>query len=173
MIAADIPESVRRWADRPVIVERGEVPVERGAWENFCSAVEDANPLYWDERVAVDISNGLIAPPAMLSCWSKPHPWSARHTEQPPRPLELHFMLKDELRLPLGIVRDTELIFLEPLRGGEKVTGEQYLREVSAERTTHLGTGRNWMIEVIYRRDDGIEVGIERIRCFGYRTADK
>ncbi|HUH36704.1 MAG TPA: MaoC family dehydratase [Spongiibacteraceae bacterium] len=170
-IAADVPDVVKSWAGRPVIVERSEIAVERGAWENFCAAVEDGNPLYWDEAVATGISNGLISPPALLSSWTRPHPWSPHHQQQKPRPLELHFMLKDALQLPLGIVRETELVFLEPLRVGDRVVGEQYLREVSEELTTHLGTGRNWMIEVIYQRDDGVEVGIERIRCFGYRKA--
>lgn len=168
-IAVDSPEVVKGWVGRPVVIEQAEVSVERGAWENFCAAVEDGNPLYWDEGVAADISGGLIAPPALVASWTRPHPWSPRYGQKKSRPLELHFMLKDALQLPLGIVRDTELVFLEPLREGDRVVGEQYLREVSEEITTHLGTGRNWMIEVIYRREDGVEVGIERIRFFGYR----
>lgn len=171
-IASDVPERVRSWVGRPVVVETSEVVVERGAWEGFCAAVEDANPLYWDRTVATEISAGLIAPPALLSSWTRPNPWSPLHPEKVPRPLELHFMLKDALQLPLGIVRDTELVFLEPLREGDRVVGKQYLREVSEEVTTHLGTGRNWMIEVTYQREDGVAVGVERIRCFAYRKAD-
>lgn len=170
LVAADLPAEVRSWVGRSVVSMQADVCVERGAWENFAAAVEDGNPLYWDEEAAASVAGSLIAPPAMLTAWTRPHTWSPRHGSKQPRPLELHFMLKEALQLPLGIVRETELVFLEPLREGDQVCGEQYLREVSEEVTTRLGTGRNWTIEVIYQRQDGVAVGIERIRMFAYRS---
>lgn len=172
-IAADVPEQVRAWAEQgPVVVEQADIQVERGTWEGFCAAVEDGNPLYWEEALARRMSQGVLAPPVMLSSWSRPHPWSPEQGGTPRQPLALHFMLKEALELPLAIVRDTELLFLEPLRGGERVRGEQYLREVSVLHDTHLGPGRNWMIEVHYQRNDGVALGMERIRCLGYRSAE-
>jgi hypothetical protein len=44
---------------------------------NFCEAVEDANPVYWDEATARASRFGrLIAPPQMLLTLMTPRPWA-------------------------------------------------------------------------------------------------
>jgi hypothetical protein len=43
---------------------------------------------------------------------------------------------------------------------------------VSEPKTTKLGTGRVWVIEVEYRNQDDALVGIESYTGFGYRKAD-
>ena len=45
----------------------------------------------------------------------------------------------------------------------------QVLRSVSGPKTTKLGTGRFWVIDVVYRNQDGELVGIETYTGFGYR----
>jgi hypothetical protein len=40
---------------------------------------------------------------------------------------------------------------------------------VSDEKTTKLGTGRFWVIDVEYRDQDGEIVGVESYTAFGYR----
>ena len=47
----------------------------------------------------------------------------------------------------------------------------QILRSVSDEKTTKLGTGRFWVIDVEYRNQTGDLVGVESYTGFGYRRA--
>lgn len=51
--------------------------INRAEIWNFCEAVEDANPLYWDEDAARSSRVGrLIAPPQMLLTLMTPRPWA-------------------------------------------------------------------------------------------------
>ena len=43
---------------------------------------------------------------------------------------------------------------------------------VSAPKTTKLGTGRFWVIDLEYVNQDGQLVGIESYTGFGYRKAE-
>jgi hypothetical protein len=43
------------------------------------------------------------------------------------------------------------------------------LRSVSDEKTTRLGTGRFWVIDVVYKNQAGALVGVESYTGFGYR----
>ena len=45
------------------------------------------------------------------------------------------------------------------------------LRSVSAEKTTKLGTGRFWVIDVVYANQDGELVAKESYTGFGYRRS--
>ena len=46
----DLPQKVKSWIGKTVIKENNAVKVQRGLWQNFCAAVEDGNPLYWDDE---------------------------------------------------------------------------------------------------------------------------
>jgi hypothetical protein len=89
------------------------------------------------------------------------------------RTLELHFMVKEALNYPSGLVTEVELELHEPLRAGDSVRAEQILRSVSEERDTRLGRGRDWVIEVIYRKPDGSLAGIQTLTMLGYRRDAK
>ena len=62
--------------------ESGEFPVERGYIWTSCASVENGNPLFWDDDVAAEITDGPIAPPSMISVWFRPHHWAPGRTEQ-------------------------------------------------------------------------------------------
>jgi uncharacterized protein len=49
------------------------------------------------------------------------------------------------------------------------VTTCQLLRSVSEEKTTRLGTGRFWVIDLEYRNQRGQLLGVESYTGFGYR----
>jgi uncharacterized protein len=51
------------------------------------------------------------------------------------------------------------------------LTTHQVLRSVSGPKTTKLGTGRFWVIDVVYQNQGGALVGIESYTGFGYRRA--
>ena len=137
----------------------------------WCEAVEDANPLYWEEHVADELTGGWIAPPTMLSVWMRPLQFSPHAPAQPVRPLELHFRLKDAFELPDGIVAANSVAFYEPLRMGDRVTTRQTVRAIGDERTNRLGTGRSWTIDVTYANQRGEVLGVETYEMFGYRSA--
>jgi acyl dehydratase len=150
--------------------ETGDFPVERGYIWTSCASVENGNPLFWDDATAEAITGGPIAPPTMLSVWFRPHHWApGRATEA--LPLQVHFDLKARFELPEAVMSDNTIVFHEPVRPGDIITSGQVLRSVSEEKTTKLGTGRFWVIDVEYRNQRGGLVGVESYTGFGYRKA--
>lgn len=170
---ADIPQQVSNWLNKPTIVIDHVMTVEKGLWTNFCISVEDENPLYWDYPTSRHVTGSVIAPPAMLPSWAIQHDWFPGKTGPGLRTLELHFMVKDALGYKNGLVIDVDLEFHEPLKEGDSVRAEQVLRSISDERQTKLGLGRNWTIEVIYRKPDGSLAGTQTLRFLGYGRIDQ
>ena len=60
-------------------------------------------------------------------------------------------------------------MFHEPVRLGDVLSTRQLLRSVSDVKTTKLGTGRFWVLEVECRNQKGELVGVESYTGFGYR----
>ena len=163
-----VPDEVTGWIDQVRYEEQGEFPVERGYIWTSCASVENGNPLFWDDDVAEAVTGGPIAMPTMLSLWFRPHHWAPGRTEQA-LPLQIHFDLKDRLGLPEAVMTDNTIVFHEPVRPGDRLRTSQILRSVSEEKTTKLGTGRFWVIDVEYRNQDDELVGVESYTGFGYR----
>jgi uncharacterized protein len=166
-----LPDEVTGWIDQVRYEEQGEFPVERGYIWTSCASVENGNPLFWDDDVAEAVTGGPIAPPTMLSVWFRPHHWAPGRTEQA-LPLQVHFDLKDRLGLPEAVMTDNTIVFHEPVRPGDRLRTSQILRSVSEEKTTKLGTGRFWVIDVEYRNQGDELVGVESYTGFGYRRED-
>jgi uncharacterized protein len=165
---AELPRDVAALIDQVQYEETGEFPVERGYIWTSCASVENGNPLFWDDRVAEELTGGPIAPPSTISTWFRPHFWSPGHTEQK-LPLQVHFDLKKRFDLPEAVMSDNTITFHEPVRPGDVLTTCQRLRSVSPEKTTKLGTGRFWVIDVEYRNSRGDLCGVESYTGFGYR----
>ena len=110
-----------------------------------CASVENGNPLYWDEKVADELTGGPIAPPTMISVWFRPHHWAPGRRRRAGAPLQVHFDLKETLDLPEAVMTDNTIIFDEPVRPGDVLSHHQVLRSVSEPKTTKLGTGRFWV----------------------------
>jgi acyl dehydratase len=162
-----LPADVAELIGQVQYEETGDFPVERGYIWTSCSSVENGNPLFWDDAVADELSGGPIAPPSMLSTWFRPHHWAPGRTKQA-LPLQVHFDLKERLDLPEAVMSDNSLTFYEPVRPGDVLSTRQVLRSVSDEKTTKLGTGRFWEIDVEYRNQNGDLVGVESWTGFGY-----
>jgi acyl dehydratase len=165
-----IPADIEALIGQVQYEETGEFPVERGYIWTSCASVENANPLFWDDAVAAELTGGPIAAPSMLSTWLRPHHW-APGRDAPKLPLQIHFDLKDALDLPEAVMTDNTLIFHEPVRPGDAITSCQRLRSVSPEKQTKLGVGRFWVIDVEYHNQRGDLVGVESWTGFGYRRA--
>lgn len=168
---SDVMEEVAALIGVDQYPEVGEFPVERGYIWTTCASVENANPLFWDDQVAEEVTGGPIAPPTMLSVWFRPHHWAPGRTEAA-LPLQVHFDLKQRFGLPEAVMTDNTITFYEPVRPGDRLRTHQVLRSVSEEKTTKLGTGRFWVIEVVYTNQRDELVGVESYTGFGYRRAE-
>jgi acyl dehydratase len=165
---AGVPADVEALIGAVQYEEVGEFPVEQGYVWTSCASVENGNPLYWDADIAAAITDGPTAPPTMLSAWFRPHHWSPGRDEQP-MPLQVHFDLKERFALPEAVMSDNTIVFHEPVRLGDRLRTRQILRSVSGPKTTKLGTGRFWIIDVEYLNQRDELVGVETYTGFGYR----
>ena len=104
----------------------------------------------------------------MVSVWFRPHHWAPGRTEQA-LPLQVHFNLKEHFGLPEAVMTDNTLILHDPVRPGDRISNRQVLRSVSGPKTTKLGTGRFWVIDVEYHNQRGELVGVETYTGFGYK----
>lgn len=136
-------------------------------WTSLAS-VENGNPLFWDADVAAELTRGPIAPPSMLSVWFRPHHWQPGATDNLV-PLQVHFDLKEAFGLPEAVMTDNTITFGVPVRPGDRIRSRQVLRSVSGPKTTKLGTGRFWVIDVEYLNQDDEVVGVESYTGFGYK----
>ena len=168
----ELPLDVTAVIDVLQYEEEADFPVERGYFWNYCSSAENGNPLFWDDDVAQAITNGPIAPPTMISVWFRPHNWSPGRTE-PAVPLQVHFDLKAKFDLPEAVMTDNTIVFHEPVRPGDRLKTRQILRSVSEPKTTKLGTGRFWIIDVEYLNQRDELVGVESYTGFGYKRGDR
>jgi uncharacterized protein len=166
-VVSDVPSDVAGWIGETRYPETADFPVERGYIWTSCASVENGNPLFWDDKVAAELTDGPIAPPTTLSLWFRPHHWQPGQTAQK-LPLQVHFDLKDRLGLPEAIMSDSEVAFHEPVRPGDVISTAQVLRSLSEPKTTKLGTGRFWVIDVLYRNQRDELVGVETFTGFGY-----
>jgi acyl dehydratase len=161
-------EDVRAWVGREAVDPPSDIVCERGYILHWLEATENANPLYWDDGVAEELTGGATAPPTMLSAWMRPLQFVPERTEQR-MPLSLHFDLKNALDLPEGIVAFNEITFGVPVRPGDRITTTQRIRAISEPKTRKLGTGRSWTIDVTYANQRGETVGVETYEMFAYR----
>ncbi|MCZ6713763.1 MAG: MaoC family dehydratase N-terminal domain-containing protein [Deltaproteobacteria bacterium] len=168
---SELPSEVQSWIGQVRYEEETEFDVERGYIFTTCSSVQNGNPLFWDDQVAQELTGGPIAPPTMLSVWFRPHHWAPGRTK-PLQPLQVHFDLKEKLDLPEAIMTDNEIVFAEPVRPGDRLRTRQILRSVSDPKTTKLGKGRFWVIEVEYLNQRNELVGRESYTGFGYRRSE-
>jgi hypothetical protein len=164
----EIPAEVKSWIGEERYAEKGEFPIEMGYVYTSCASVENGNPLFWDEKVAQELTGGPIAPPSMISVWFRPHFWAPGRT-RPLQPLQVHFDLKEKLGLPEAVMTDNTITFGVPVRPGDNLETCQILRSVSPPKTTKLGTGRFWVIDVVFTNQRGEHVGTESYTGFGYR----
>ena len=163
-----LPESVAAVIGVPQYEGDAGFDAEMGyVWTSLAS-VENGNPLFWDADVAEALAGGPIAPPSMLSVWFRPHHWAPGATDNLV-PLQVHFDLKEAFGLPEAVMTDNTITFGVPVRPGDRIRSRQVLRSVSPPKTTKLGAGRFWVIDVEYLNQRDELVGVETYTGFGYR----
>ena len=168
---SDLPSDVTELIGKVQYEITGDFPVERGYIWTSCASVENGNPLFWDDAVADKLTHGPIAPPTMLSVWFRPHHWAPGRTTEV-LPLQVHFDLKERFGLPEAVMTDNTIIFHAPVRPGDVLRTQQVLRSVSEPKTTKLGSGRFWVIDVEHFNQRDELVGVESYTGFGYRSGE-
>ena len=163
----DLPEQVTSMIDVSQYPQTATFDVERSYAYNTLAATQNANPLYWDDAVAAELTGGVILPPTTLSLWMRPHYWEPG-AEGEQVALQVHFDMKALFGLPEAVMTDNTIIFHEPVRPGDRISNSQILRSVSGPKTTKLGSGRFWVIDVEFRNQRDQVVGIESYTGFGY-----
>jgi hypothetical protein len=153
---------VEDWIGKERTDPPGDIVCERGYVLHWLEATENANPKFWDEGCE-------IAPPSMLSVWMRPLQFVPGRKDTW-MPLSLHFDLKEAFDLPDGVVSANEIAFHGPVRLGDRITTTQVVRDVSEEKTTRVGTGRFWTIDVTHCNQDGEVKGVETYEMFSYRS---
>lgn len=154
-----LPGAVRSLLGVRCHARLADVPANAVSVRALLAAVGDPSPRWWGEENAV-------APPWMLSTWSRPELWSPEGAHPA---LALHHELKALLGYPTAVVGAIESLFHAPVPLGARVCSEQKLLSISDEKRTRLGIGRFWRIEVRYTLPDGALAGCETFECFGYR----
>jgi uncharacterized protein len=169
-IADELPQDISKLCGQVQYEETSEIPVEHGYIWTSCASVENGNPIFWSRNAAEAITRGPIAPPSMVSVWFRPHQWAPGRTAQL-LPLQVHFDLKERLGLPEAVMTDDTIVFHEPVRVGDLLRTHQVLRSVSGPKTTKLGEGRFWVIDVVYSNQRDELVAVETYTGFGYNRA--
>ena len=164
----EIPDHVKAWIGKELTEDLSDFAIEKGHIETNASAVQWDNPLYWDDEVAKELTQGQICPPTMLSVWLRPPHWSPGRTKEL-LPLSVHFDLKREMNLVEAIITANELTFGEPVRPGDTLTSKQTLISISEPKRNKLGLGRYGVIDVVFTNQRGEWVGTDSYNCFGYR----
>ncbi|MBS0511832.1 MAG: MaoC family dehydratase N-terminal domain-containing protein [Proteobacteria bacterium] len=170
--ADTLPDVVRKLIDVPQYEERSEFPIEIGYVCNTCAAVQNGNPVFWDDDAAQAITGGRIAPPTMLSVWFRPHYWAPGASGER-KAMQAHFDLKELLELPEAVVATNEAVFGEPVRMGDVLTTCQIVRSVGPIKHTRLGTGRFWTVDVRTTNQHGDWVGTESYTFLAYRKPER
>jgi hypothetical protein len=162
----DLPAGVRDLIGVPRYRLRADITVEAASIQLGCSAVRNGNPLHWNPAGATP--GRVVAPASMLSTWTRPHYWAPGGHDLP-QALQLHFDLKAALGLPEAVVTDDLLVLGRPIRAGDRVESFQTVVAIGPVKTTRIGVGRFWDIDVRYDSVDGDHLGTETFRHFGYR----
>lgn len=141
--------------------------IEKSAIWNFLEAVEDGNPVYWDEAAAKSSRFGrLIAPPQAIFALTMPAFWlpdwmtqrqAANEAAAPPCPLRAARAILAEHGFAAVMVVNREEEYLAPFGPGDgHVIIEERIVSVSPVKQTKVGRGVFYTFEIDYRteRDD-------------------
>lgn len=134
----------------PTSVSRAEVNMPM-AW-NYCEAVQDSNPVYWDEEFAKKTRfGGLICPPQMLKVMAGGHWWAPDYVrERQQKAIESQGedyvgkvrALSDEMGYSINTQVGTEGEFLAPIKPGDgHLLMTSLVTEVTEEKQTRVGRG--------------------------------
>ncbi|MFA7584770.1 MAG: MaoC family dehydratase N-terminal domain-containing protein [Novosphingobium sp.] len=161
-------EQALTWIGRTTQANIGEVPVNAPMIQLYCSAVQDANPAYWDKDFAAQHWGGAIAPPGMLQTWTIPMQWRPEGRRTIAVMAALVPLPGDK---PINV--STEFEYFEPVREGMIVTMTDRLEAISPEKTTRVGTGHFITSVSEYHDQHGTLLARATNVLFRYKATDQ
>lgn len=167
-MSEDLDEAVTALIGVPQYVAGGGIEANVHSMRAMCAAVENGNPAWWDQDAAVDLLGAAYCPATMLPAWGRPDLWSPQENA-PPKALQAHFDLKDLLGYPASVAVSYTTSFFKPVAIGDHFRTQQVIRQVGPVKTTKLGAGRFWTVEMQYVGADGALAGVESYEFFGFR----
>jgi hypothetical protein len=158
-------EEARSWVGRKSAARVCENVVDWSQIKAYCAAIEDANPIYWDESVARDLRGGITAPPGMLLVWLMELPW---------RPGGPRAASSFALEVPLPgdtlINVSTESEFFAPIRLADQLHVQEEVESISSEKRTTLGVGHFITTLTVFWNQHGERVATNRNVLFRFRA---
>ena len=137
---------------------------------HWCEAMEDANPLYTDEEYANSSKyGGIIAPPQMAQAFSTPALWPKKEGKADPFARAVKMMTDAGY---FGILATTTTQeYFKPMRPGDQLSFKVKLANVSAEKTTRMGTGHFITAEYTYLNQDSEVVCVQPFTVLTFKPA--
>ncbi len=167
MSAGDLPADVAALIGVPQYEAAPRVEANTGNVRAMCAAAQNANPAWWDAEVSRGLIGAAYCPPAMLPAWGRPEAWEPGDAA-PEKALQAHFDLKDMLGYEASVAVSYTTTFYAPVEIGDRFRTRQVVREVGPVKTTRLGTGRFWTVEMEYLDLHGTIAGVESYVFFGF-----
>ena len=147
-----LPEEVTK-----LVGKGGEVrvfEVEKEAIRRFADAVDDHNPLYWDEEYARNSRYGsIIAPPGFVSSPWFSRPKSGAPSADPRGELRLA-LAKAGYTNPASVDAGIEYDFFRPVRAGDTIAISSTIKEI-IEREGKTGKMAFIITETTYTNQNG------------------
>jgi uncharacterized OB-fold protein/acyl dehydratase len=166
----DLEARMREFVGKPIGPPRvARDAVNEPMIRQWCDAMGDRSPLYWDPAAAKDSAHGgIVAPPTMLSAWTmQGFEMAAGYDEPRNNEHRIHKLLSDHGYTSV-VATNTEERYLRYLRPGEVVTAEIVIEAVSEEKATALGTGYFIDTRTTWRDQAGEEVGWQTFRVLKF-----
>jgi uncharacterized OB-fold protein/acyl dehydratase len=157
----ELEAEMAEFVGKPIAEPRpGRDPVNEPMIRQWCDAMADANPIYWDAAAAREAGHeGVVAPPTMLQAWTM-QGFEMAHGYDEPRNNEhrIHKLLTDHGYTSV-VATNTEQGYTRYLRPGDTVTADTVIESVSEEKATAIGTGYFIDTRTTFRDGDGEEIG--------------
>ena len=132
--------------------------VEKGAIKKYADAVEDLNPLYWDEEYAGNLKYGSITAPPGFFGW--PTKWARKTAFFFATTVELE-MAMTKAGYKRTIDGGIEYQFFTPVRAGDTLSASSVIKDI-AERKGRTETMAFVVTETTYTNQNGDLVAISR-----------
>ncbi len=159
-----LPEGVTKLIGKEVSVRT--VEVEKGAIKRYADAVDDQNPLYYDEEYAKKSKYGsIIAPPGYIHSHWFVGPITRWEREHEPSAGEaggfIDALRKAGFTNPGVVDVGHEYDSFNPVRAGDTITLSRKLKNIT-EREGKTGKMVFWTTETTFTNQNGDVVGIGR-----------
>jgi len=152
-----------------VVLEPMLYEVERGAIRRFAEAVEDNNPLYWDDEYARTTRyGGVIAPPGFFGLPTGEVPGSGMDPDMGIQLAPLANALPGMIDImQTGVNGGTEIEFFQPVRPGDILLTYYKLVDIT-EKEGKLGPMVLFTFEQIFKNRIGRVVAVVRNTLITY-----